>query len=1218
MPKNATVFDIMISCPDDVLSFVKNIERAVDKFNNSYGKENNVVLRTISWKKNSYPQFGGHPQLMLNKQLVDKADIAVAVFWCKFGTETSTYGSGTEEEIEEMIKDGKQVFLYFLDKRVTPSKLDKEQYDKIQEFKERHKHDCYYFTAPDEKKLEDVLSEHLSAYFIDSTTKNSPQNEKKVQNIDTNLDILNNHNIIIDELQHKINNVFKPELLKNQQIDDFYSTILDKMNFKNRQSAEFFSWLSAVRALPFLGLDKEFTYWNNQERQRHLFAVFRAIDFTTMYLESPNRNADVCDIGYKAIRDANAATNIFVNKNLNAVRFAIQAAAFTVRNSTLFAKAAQSFYADVATAFICCAKDDSYQMENFKNIVLDDINIITTGNIGMFNNDTSVYGNIWDDFLENLRAIGCEYWANLYENLFKNRFVIDRKELDRRFNVPDEHKDQGAATVGKYLLRLGEDTKRLNEARIIILGEKGAGKTSIARRLIDVDAEMPKEGESTEGVIRYIWTFTDNDSNDMNTHIWDFAGHSITHSAHRCFMSARCVYIYVYNGRIERDNDPVYWLEQIRIYGDNPPIFFLINEKDNNRADIAERTLKKDYPFIVGYYRVDIANEDKTALEKFRKDVMNIVRNNPSWNNQLISSETYKVKNDLRIFFNNTKVPHITLEKFDEIATKNGASSERVTGILEDLHTLGICLWYNNEEMEDFNTLVLNPDWITNGIYKIINGGFNSNRHILTVKDGVEILKSDERYKYPRDKVAYLFRLMKIYELAFFKAHNQIFIPIILPKDEPDELPVFDIPSERLTMSFIVDKSLPPNITSRVIVHRSEFNEIYDEKLLWRTGAALKSSKHNAIALIDENGRSITVCVSGSGKTKYLGELRETLHNVFDSYKAINPKLWYEVLLPETLQTDVIRKFNEKDKPIMLLEEDIKVHTQKNQSYFCPAIGKHIPLDTTTKQYAIEVPKDIYFLFVTANENEKIAFEKKFIFLGVKYIKGSPCALGEFGRYYSAWFHMPSQGTSNADATLLFGEIIKDISPVAVIMVGIAFGADECTQKIGDVLISKTILNYDSRQERQGITHYTESPKEVGFQLYNGFRALSHGFQKWEYPLGASEHEMYKVFDGSILTGSALIDDYAFRTKLLSDFSVHKPIGGEMEAYGIYSQCRLCGVSEWIIVKAICDWGHNKQNSKKEAWQKIAADSAVHFCHSIFSLRGDDGKGVFDDLVYSK
>ena len=53
--------------------------------------------------------------------------------------------------------------------------------------------------------------------------------------------------------------------------------------------------------------------------------------------------------------------------------------------------------------------------------------------------------------------------------------------------------------------RIKKDSDNLNEARIIILGDKGAGKTSLARRLIDINAEMPKDDDSTEGVTVSIW-----------------------------------------------------------------------------------------------------------------------------------------------------------------------------------------------------------------------------------------------------------------------------------------------------------------------------------------------------------------------------------------------------------------------------------------------------------------------------------------------------------------------------------------------------------------------------------------------------------------------------------------------------------------------------------------------------------------------------------------
>jgi hypothetical protein len=381
-------------------------------------------------------------------------------------------------------------------------------------------------------------------------------------------------------------------------------------------------------------------------------------------------------------------------------------------------------------------------------------------------------------------------------------------------------------------------------------------------------------------------------------------------------------------------------------------VLFLINEKDDHNVDIAEKTLKKKYPSIVGYYRVDIGGEDKTKLEEFRQTVMNMVRNNPSWSSQVVSAEAYKIKIKLREHFEKTKSPHITRDEFDEIAKNYGVQDERIEDILEDLHILGICLWYKKEDMEEFNMLVLNPDWITNGIYRIINKGNKERKYKLTVKNGTEILRDDTRYEYSTDNVAYLFRLMKVYELAFFKDKSNIFIPGILPIDMPDGLPTFDNANDRLTISFVVEESLPPSIVTRVIVQRNEFGEIFNENLLWRKGAVLKYQDGDATALVVEDARSVIVRVKGVNKTTYIASLRETIKRIFDSYQVIKPDLKYEVLLPEEAKaSDSIRISEEQYKPLMLSEDVISDFINAQQPYRYRKMD--IPLTETAQVYNI-------------------------------------------------------------------------------------------------------------------------------------------------------------------------------------------------------------------------------------------------------------------------
>lgn len=246
------------------------------------------------------------------------------------------------------------------------------------------------------------------------------------------------------------------------------------------------------------------------------------------------------------------------------------------------------------------------------------------------------------------------------------------------------------------------------------------------------------------------------------------------------------------------------------------------------------------------------------------------------------------------------------------------------------------------------------------------------------------------------------------------------------------------------------------------------------------------------------------------------------------------------------------------------------------------------------------------FLFVTANEHEREAFELKFKWKKSRYILGKTYYIGQFGLYEAAYIHIDEQGVTNPAAMPLVSQLVNELFPIAVIMVGIAFGVNEKKQKIGDILVSDKILPYDSQKILENKTEYKETPKEVGFQLLNAFR----DHREWVYYLPNAERSA--VYIGSVLTGSRLINNYMYREQLISDFAHYHPIGGEMEAQGIYSMCKMYGVAEWIIVKGICDWGYKKNTPNKDADQITAANAAVEYCFHVFSR-----DGVFKSLIKS-
>ena len=160
MKHNITMFDLLLSCPGDAYKeCYPAVRKAIEIINADPQINNSISVSLKHWSTSSYPQSGGQAQKLLNSQIVKPADIAIAIFWTRFGTPTDDYNSGTEEEIDLLIKNKRQVFLYFLDKPIPPSITDSPEYTenrkKITLFQK--KYEGIYCVAKDENDLQEKI-----------------------------------------------------------------------------------------------------------------------------------------------------------------------------------------------------------------------------------------------------------------------------------------------------------------------------------------------------------------------------------------------------------------------------------------------------------------------------------------------------------------------------------------------------------------------------------------------------------------------------------------------------------------------------------------------------------------------------------------------------------------------------------------------------------------------------------------------------------------------------------------------------------------------------------------------------------------------------------------------------------------------------------------------------------------------------------------------------
>lgn len=173
MKKNVTCYNFVISCPSDIKSEVKIVEKTVSNFNGQMGSSLNIRIDTKHYKKSTYPASGAEAQELINRQMLEDADAVIAIFGNKLGTKTSNYDSGTIEEIEEMIKKGRNVFVYFSNKLVRKSSVDPDEEVRLRSFKNAYK--GLYYEYASNADFESALYKHLELFFIDLTQKRTQE-----------------------------------------------------------------------------------------------------------------------------------------------------------------------------------------------------------------------------------------------------------------------------------------------------------------------------------------------------------------------------------------------------------------------------------------------------------------------------------------------------------------------------------------------------------------------------------------------------------------------------------------------------------------------------------------------------------------------------------------------------------------------------------------------------------------------------------------------------------------------------------------------------------------------------------------------------------------------------------------------------------------------------------------------------------------------------------
>ena len=324
--------------------------------------------------------------------------------------------------------------------------------------------------------------------------------------------------------------------------------------------------------------------------------------------------------------------------------------------------------------------------------------------------------------------------------------VARRAVLDLRYNgdlssvlpaEPLNTRDAQAILAAYRRFRQGdkeETLQALNEAKLLLVGNEGAGKTSLVRYLVDGlprhDSEDPARGTAIrENVDTKTWPA--DQAGGITLNVWDFGGQVIMRGTHQYFLTRRSLYLLVLDARFEDDLSIYDWLRIIRNRADDSPVIVVINKCDGDRRGprLPEERIKKEYG-VVDFIRTSCDKGDEAAatIQDLRELIAQTLATHPRLEHihAPFPRPYLRVKETVAALAKDQNLlDRARFEQICERGDKNEAVSDPAEQrlLLGTLHDLGVVVAHGFDRDDPAvrrEVTLLDPNWLTGAVYKII------------------------------------------------------------------------------------------------------------------------------------------------------------------------------------------------------------------------------------------------------------------------------------------------------------------------------------------------------------------------------------------------------------------------------------------------------------------------------------------------------------------
>ena len=453
-------------------------------------------------------------------------------------------------------------------------------------------------------------------------------------------------------------------------------------------------------------------------------------------------------------------------------------------------------------------------------------------------------------------------------------------------NPPPEIVKQGNEAILNYFReREVGGVDHLYEAKMLILGEGGAGKTSLLRRLYQRGEPLPTEDETTKGIAIFRHEFKLKNGRTFRLNVWDFGGQQIYHATHQFFLTHRSVYVLVDDTRKDSkavtDEGFKYWLELIDVFSGHSPTLIFQNEKGGRSKQIDLTGIRARFDNVKEVYAGDL---DKISAADTLRDAIELFASQLSHIGEEVPARWIKVREEIEGLA--AEKPYVPLEEYFDIYRKHIEFDEtRALLLSRYLHDLGVFLHFQDDPLLA-RTVILQNEWATQAVFRMLDDE--------TVKKKLGRFNHEDCARLWRGP-AYdrmhleLLALMQNFELCYELRDSQPktwLAPQLLPPAKPKELADWGKPDD-LVLRYRYE-FLPKGMISRLTVRLHRF--VRNPQMAWISGVVLEREGSSVLAEILASGE-IELRARGPERKALLSVVASELDALNDSFQGLRDKV---------------------------------------------------------------------------------------------------------------------------------------------------------------------------------------------------------------------------------------------------------------------------------------------------------------------------------------